>query len=445
MGAVSVVFSYLVFFNVILSYGMETSFFRFYNKEKNQQKVIATATISLLISSLLVLVMGLLFYQSLADWTHIDAHVIKYSIGIIVLDALVIIPFSKLRAEKKPVKYAIVKTTNVLIYLLLNIFFLVLLPQIVANNPDHFLEQIYIQNFEVGYIFIGNLMASLVTFLLLLPQYFQIQWQLDIVLWKKMMRYGLPILLAGMGFAINEHFDKILLDWMHINMSEIGAYAACYKIGLFMVLFRTAYTLGIEPFFFSHAEQKEAPKTYAIITKYFVILGSFIFLCVVVTADFLKIILVPNPDYWSAMKVVPLIVLANFFLGIYTNLSVWYKLIDKTMVGAYISALGAVITLVFNVLLIPYFGYMGAAVATLLAYGTMMFVSYFLGRKKYPIPYEIGTMLQYFLLALFLAVLAFYVPVFQYNWYFSILFVSLYMGFVYYKEQHTIKQFFNKP
>jgi O-antigen/teichoic acid export membrane protein len=198
-----------------------------------------------------------------------------------------------------------------------------------------------------------------------LPDYFKIKWQFDVVLWKKMMHYGLPILVAGIAFAINEHFDKILLDWMNVDMADIGAYSACYKIGMVMVLFRTAYTLGIEPFFFSHAKNENAPQTYATITKYFVIFGSFICLGVIVFADVLKLILVNNQSYWSAMNIVPLIVLANFFLGIYTNLSVWYKLIDKTKIGAYISIVGAIVTLALNAILIPMISYMGSAIATI--------------------------------------------------------------------------------
>ena len=202
---------------------------------------------------------------------------------------------------------------------------------------------------------------------MLLPDYFKLKWQFDVVLWKKMMHYGFPILIAGIAFAINEHFDKILLEWMHVDLAHIGAYSACYKIGMFMVLFRTAYTLGIEPFFFSHAKNENAPQTYAEITKYFVIFGSFMSLGIIVFADVLKVFLVPREEYWIAMNIVPLIVIANFFLGIYTNLSVWYKLIDKTKIGAYISIVGALVTLLFNFVLIPYIGFMGSAIATIFA------------------------------------------------------------------------------
>ena len=289
MGEVSVIFSYLVFFNVVLSYGMETAFFRFYNTEENKKSVISTTTVSLFWSSIGFLLLALVFRKTLSSWSDINVEYITYTIWILALDALAIVPFSKLRAEKKPMKYATIKMTNVSIYLLLNVFFLALLPNMAANNPNGFLSTIYYENFQIGYIFVANLVASLVTFVLLIPNYINITWKFDYLLWRKMMKYGLPILVAGIAFAVNEHFDKILLDWMHVPMSDIGAYSACYKIGMFMVLFRTAYTLGIEPFFFSHASNENAPQTYATITKYFVIFGSFICLFVIVFIDLLKL------------------------------------------------------------------------------------------------------------------------------------------------------------
>jgi O-antigen/teichoic acid export membrane protein len=253
-----------------------------------------------------------------------------------------------------------------------------------------------------------------------------------------MMHYGLPILVAGIAFAINEHFDKILLDWMNVDMADIGAYSACYKIGMFMVLFRTAYSLGIEPFFFSHAKNENAPQTYATITKYFVIFGSFICLGVIVFADVLKLILVPKAIYWDAMDVVPLIVLANFFLGIYTNLSVWYKLIDKTRIGAYISIVGAIVTLVLNLLLIPVISYMGSAIATILAYGTMMLISYYMGQKKYPIPYDKKSIFTYLGLAIVLSGLSFYIEIFRETYIFGIAAILFFAYFVYRNEKETI-------
>ena len=437
-GEVSVIFSYLVFFNVVLSYGMETAFFRFYNTEEHKNKVISTATISLFWSTIGFLVLFLLFRKNLALWSEIKVEYIVFTIWILALDALAIIPFSKIRAEGRPIKYAVIKISNVVINLTLNIFFLAFLPKWAANTDNVFIQTIYHQDFQIGYIFVSNLIASLLTLLFVLPDYFKIKWQFDLELWKKMMQYGLPILVAGIAFAINEHFDKILLDWMNVDMADIGAYSACYKIGMVMVLFRTAYTLGIEPFFFSHAKNENAPQTYATITKYFVIFGSFICLGVIVFADVLKLILVNNQSYWSAMNIVPLIVLANFFLGIYTNLSVWYKLIDKTRIGAYISIVGAIVTLVLNLLLIPIISYMGSAIATILAYGTMMFISYYMGQKKYPIPYDKKSIFTYLGLAIVLSGLSFYIEIFRETYIFGIAAILFFAYFVYRNEKETI-------
>jgi O-antigen/teichoic acid export membrane protein len=432
---VSIIFAYLVFFNVILSYGMETAFFRFYNLEENKKNVISTSTISLFWSSLIFLFISLMYRETIADWINVKTEYITYTIWILVLDALVIIPFSKLRAESKPMKYAIIKIANVGINFGLNIFFLLILPKL---SKDNLLSTIYFENFQVGYIFVSNLLASLFTFVVVSNNYFKINWHFDYVLWKKMMRYGLPILIAGIGFAINEHFDKILLEKLGVPKADIGAYSACYKLGMFMVLFRTAYTLGIEPFFFSHADKENASQTYATITKYFVISGSFILLFVIVFIDLLKLLLVPNSNYWDAMDVVPLIIVANFFLGIYTNLSVWYKLINKTHIGAIISIIGAVLTLGLNFLLVRSMSYYGSAIATIVAYGSMMFISYFLGQKKYPIPYDKEKIGGYLGLSILLSALSFYIPELRESYIFGIFALVIFGYYIYRNEKETI-------
>ena len=438
-GEVSIVLSWMVFFNVILSYGMETAFFRFYSAETDKENVIATSTISIFWSSILFLFGALIFRNTLASWAHVDVQYITFTIWILVLDALVIIPFSKLRANKRPMMYAIIKIGNVVVNLVLNLYFLLVLPKIYADSPDSFLGNMYIDNFEIGYIFVSNLLASLLTFVVLSPNYVSLKRNFDVVLWKKMMRYGLPILIAGIAFAVNEHFDKILLGyWLPDNIakSEVGAYSACYKLGLFMVLFATAFRLGIEPFFFSHSSNENAPQTYAMITKYFVIFGSLILLGVIVFADILKLLLLDNESYWEAMKVVPLIILANFFLGIYNNLSVWYKLTDKTIIGAYISIVGALLTLLLNYVLIPTFSYYGSAIATISAYGSMMLISYILGKKHYPIPYDMEKIGSYLGISILFSVISFYG--FRENYFVGIPLLLAFLYFIYHNEKTTI-------
>jgi O-antigen/teichoic acid export membrane protein len=444
-GEVSVLMAYMVFFNVILSYGMETAFFRFYNSETNKQSVIATTTISIFWSTIFFIFGALIFRDTLANYANVEVQYITYAIWILALDALVIIPFSKLRANQRPMKYAAIKIGNVIVNLGLNVFFLMYLPQLAADNPHSFADNLYVENSEIAYIFIANLLASLLTLVVLSPNYLNLDRKFDTVLWKKMMKYGLPILVAGIAFAVNEHLDKILLGKLlpeNIAKSEVGIYSACYKLGLFMVLFATAFRLGIEPFFFSHSSSENAPQTYAVITKYFVILGSLILLGVIVFADVLKYLLLDNESYWQAMKVVPLIILANFFLGIYNNLSVWYKLTDKTHIGAYISIIGAIVTLVLNYLLIPKYSYYGSAIATIAAYGSMMVISYILGNKYYPIPYDMEKISGYLGLSILFSVISFYG--FRENYFIGIPLLIAYMYFVYHNEKETINKMISR-
>ena len=444
-GKVSIIFAWMIFFNVILAYGFETAFFRFYNKETDKKSVVETTSVSLFWTSISFLFIALLFRNKLAIWSGIDAQYITYTIWILVLDALVIVPFSKLRVNQQPIKYAIIKIGNVVINLVLNLFFLSYLPAIAESNPDSFLSSFYLEDFQIGYIFVSNIVASLATFLILSPNYLLLKWHFDYKLWKRMMQYGLPIMVAGIAFAINEQFDKILLGKLlpaNIAEAEVGVYSACYKLGLFMVLYRTAYTLGIEPFFFSHADKEDAPQTYATITKYFVIFGSFILLSVIVFADVLKYIMIQDESYWEAMKVVPLIILANFFLGIYTNLSVWYKLIDKTHIGAYISIIGAIITLALNYLLIPTMSYYGSAIATIAAYGSMMFISYYFGNKYYPIPYDTNKIAMYLLISIAFSAVSFYG--FRENYYVGITLLLGFMYFIYHNEKELLIKILNR-
>lgn len=451
-GEITILLAYMIFFNVILSYGMETAFFRFYHKEdannseiakQNKNEVVSTATVSIFWSTILFLCVTLLFQKTLAGWLNVDKEYVNYAIWILAFDALVIIPFSKLRAEQRPIKYSVLKISNVIINMLLNVFLLAILPKLAHANPQGFWSTFYFEDYQIGYVFLANLIASLFTFVLFMPHYFQPNWLFNKVLWKQMLQYGWPILFAGLAFGINEHLDKILLsEWLDPATAKaaVGAYSACYKIGLFMVLFRTAYTLGIEPFFFSQAGNVNAQQTYATITKYFVILGSLILLVVVVFADVVKFFLVRQPEYWEAMKIVPLIIIANFFLGIYTSLSVWYKLIDKTIIGAYISAIGAIITLSLNYILIVKFNlsYLGSAIATICAYGSMMVISYLLGRDKYPIPFEMKKILTYLFASITLACISFYIDIFRETFIFGILAIIGFSYYIYKNENEVI-------
>jgi len=443
-GEVSVIFAWIAIFNVFLAYGMETAFFRFYNKNPDQEKVVSTSLISIMATTLLFVLIALIFQSKMASAAGIDLPFVRYAIAIIALDAFVIIPFAWLRANEKPMNYAVVKIANVAINLGLNIFFLVGLPGLLENNPDSIIAWMYRPDFEISYIFISNLIASAITFLLMLPLYLKSNYVFDYALWKRMMSYAWPVLLAGVAYTINEVFDKILLERLlpeDIAQSETGMYAACYKLGMFMTLFATAFRMGIEPFFFSHAETVNPQKAYAQITDYFVVLGSIILLAIVVFADVLKALFI-DEDYWEAMKVVPLILLGSFFLGIYHNLSVWYKVTDKTRYGAFISVIGAIMTIGINYLFIPSIGYMASAIATLLAYGTMMVLSYYLGRSRYPIPYNFRKILFYLGISILFSGLSFYV--FNRNLYVGSVLLLIFLGLVYKLENDILRKVFVK-
>lgn len=442
-GQVSVIFSYFVLFNVVLAYGLETAFFRFFNKDEDKDTVIGTSAISLIVSSFLFFVIALIFENQIANYIEIDVKYINLVIWILLFDALVIIPFAWLRATQRPMRYAVIKILNVVINLGLNLFFLLALKKLAISNS--FFDSIYKPNFEISYIFIANLIASGITLLLMTPFYAKIKYIFNADLWKTMMRYAFPVLIAGIAFSINETFDRILLKELlpaDIAETDIGMYSACYKISLFMTLFATAYRLGIEPFFFSHAKSVNPQKNYAKILEFFVALGSVILLFVVVFADILKPIIVRSEAYWEAMWVVPIILIANFCLGIYHNLSVWYKITDKTKFGAYISIVGAIVTLIINFIFIEAYSYKASAVATLAAYAIMMFLSYYYGRKYYPIPYNLKKIGMYLLLSIGLSLTSFYE--FRANYVVGISMLIVFLGIVVVSEKNELKTIFNK-
>ncbi|SNY95068.1 lipopolysaccharide biosynthesis protein [Flagellimonas pacifica] len=437
------IYAWIAIFNVFLAYGMETAFFRFYHKGENKDTIISTSLISLLGSSLLFLVIALSIKETLAEITNINVDYIKFTTYILVLDALVIIPFALLRAQERPMKYASLKIVNVAINLSLNVFFLLVLPKLAQENGDSFFPSIYKEGWEIQYIFISNIVASGVNLALLIPTYFKVSYRFDRTVWKQMLKYAGPVMVSGIAFTINEVFDKILLTEIlpeDIAEAQVGIYGACYKLALFMTLFGTAFRMGVEPFFFSHAKTEKPQKTYAQITNYFVILGSIILLAVVVFVDVLGKLLLGSEVYWEGLHIVPIILLGSFCLGIYHNLSVWYKVTDQTKFGAYISSIGALITLIINIGLIPKIGYMASALATLAAYGSMMILSYYFGRKYYPVPYNMRKIVFYLSVSIVFSALSFYV--FHRNLIAGSTLLLLFLGLVYKMEGDKLRTIF---
>lgn len=433
-------FVWAAFFNVILTYGMETAFFRFFSNSDKKQQVFSTAFISLTVTTVLFFIIVFLFRDYLIGLVDLSPKYFNMLLAILALDTLVVVPFAYLRASNRPIKFAGIKIFNIVIVVLVNYFFLWLVPDYPGLVPDFVLDR-YSTTDQVQYIFLANLLASGVTFLILLPYFFRSKIEFQFGIFKQMWKYGWPIMIAGIAFVINEMLDKILLKEM-ISEDIMGAYAGCYKLAIFMTIFVQAFRMGAEPFFFNHSKNENAKQTYANILNYFVIFGSLILLVMVVFLDFFKILIIPNPDYWVTISVVPIILLANLFLGIYHNLAVWYKLTDRTKAGMYISIIGALITIVMNVILIPVIGFMASAYTTLAAYGAMMLISFYFGRKYYPVPYNLKSIILYLLLAIGLSAVSFIY--YRENYLIGALFLGVFLITVFLKERKDFKQILNQ-
>ncbi len=423
------------FLNVLLTYGMETAFFRFFSKAEDKQRVYSTVLIALTTTTVLAFGILWLFKAPISEALELPVHYFGYLLGIVILDALVVAPFAYLRAKGKALRFAGIKLINLAVYVSLNLFFLWAIPKF------GFQFSWYNSTELPSYVFIANLAASAVTFLLITPDFFKTKLIFDRELFGQLWHYGWPVLVAGLAFVINENLDKLLLSNI-LNKDIMGAYSACYKLAVFMTIFIQAFRLGAEPFFFNHAQNKNAPSTYATILKYFTITGAVGLLIIVCFIDFFKDILIGDPSYFKALEIVPYILLANLFLGIYHNLSVWYKLTDKTLYGMYFSLLGAGLTIGLNWYFIPRIGFMASAYATVAAYGAMMAISYYFGQRHYRIPYNSLRIVLYLVLAMGSALLSFYI--FRGNYLINTLFILLFAGITFGLESRELKRILTK-
>jgi O-antigen/teichoic acid export membrane protein len=409
-GIISEMYSYVTFINVICMFGLETAFFRFASNNSNtldKNKIFGSAQLSLIISSALIVLL-LIFsagdISAMLGYAGNSNYVVFFAL-IIGFDTLVNIPFAKLRLEERPWRYFSIKLINILINISLNFFFL--LPALKNNytlfEPFGFTYQ---PEHGIAYVFIANLIASGITFLIFLPSMLNIKF--DIAIWKKMMQYGAPLIIIGLAGMINETLDRVLIKYwgdgsVEENLKQVGIYSAVYKLSIFMTLAVQGFRMGAEPFFFGRSADKNAPVLYATIMKYFVVVCCVIFLGVGLFPDLFKIII--GEQYHSGLHIVPILLMANLFLGIYYNQSVWYKLTDKTTFATIIPIAGAVITLVLNYFLIPAFGYTGAAWATFTCYFSMVILSHFIGQKYYYVPYNLRKIIAYILIALILCLI----------------------------------------
>ena len=410
-GVVTNLYSYIAFLLVILTFGMETGFFRFANKSNAENdKIYSTSAISLFGSSLLFVFIAFLFsgnFAGLLDFPNSEDY-IRWLVVIVAIDAATSIPFAHLRLKGKAVRFASLKLVNIFFNIFFNVFFLSVCPYILKSNPDSFVQHIYHPEFGVGYVFIANLLASVITLLMLIPEIRKIKPIFDWRLFREMFWYSFPILLVGIAGMINQNIDKILIPELvpasQKPMEQLGIYGANYKLAVLMNMFIQAFRYSFEPFFFSHQKNSDSRLIYAHVMKYFIIFGLLIFLGITLFIDIFKIVI--GPEYHAGLKVVPAVLMANLFLGIYFNLSLWYKLSDKTWMGALIGGIGAVLTIGFNIWLIPIMGYMGSAYAVLICFVLMTLISYVVGQKYYRVDYDLKRILLYFAVAVGLYLLS---------------------------------------
>ena len=392
-GVLSELMVVVAFAMVVLTYGLETAFFHFTNKENDSEKVLSTGFTSLLTSSLLFLFIASNHSQNIANLLHVPEHpnFVNWLVWILVLDVLTTLPFAKLRVCDRAWRFAFIRLTNITVNIGLNLFFYLLCPYLLKQEVAlEIINGIYDPNVGIGYIFISNLIASSVMLILLSPEIFKLKFSFDFQIWKKMIKYGFPLLIGGLAYVTNEMIDRLLLEYLlpaDTATAQVGIYSACYKVAIFMSLFIQAFRYGAEPFFFAQAQKKDAKEQYEIVMRYFIAFTAFIFLSINVFIDIIKHF-IQDEAYHAGLDVVPILLLANLFLGMYYNLSVWYKVSEKTRFGAYLSVAGAAITIGLNILLIPTMSYMGSAWATLICYSSMCVMSYVFSRRHYPISYN---------------------------------------------------------
>jgi O-antigen/teichoic acid export membrane protein len=412
-GINTLMYSYVTFFNVLLTYGMETAFFRFSQKQDNPAQVYSTALTSLISSSLFFGLMFGVFSPQIASFINIPEHpeYVVYFTAIMALDAISAVPFAYLRQQNKALKFAIVKNINIFTNILLNLYFLMLCPYVQKEYGT--LLPMYDGNINIGYIFMANLIASIITIPLLWKEILAIRnASFNKTLWREMLVYGLPLMVVGFAGMINETLDRIIISYVYSDVQEglraTGIYGANYKLSVLMLLFIQAFRYAAEPFFFNHAKDNDKRQIYATVMNYFTLVCLVLFLTVTLYIDVFKHFI--NNRYWEGLHVVPILLLANMFLGMYFNLSIWYKLSDNTNKGAMISTIGAVITILANIVLVPIWGYTGSAWATLICYVSMAVICYAMGAKYYPIPYQVKRLMGYVGFALVLYFVAKYLP-----------------------------------
>lgn len=406
-GVITSLYAWTAFLNVVLTYGMETTFFRFASKPNTSLKapglegesVFTTASYTLLFSSLVFILLGTSLSGSIAGGIGFPAHSISVGLLVIIIgiDALTTIPMARLRQQGRAWRFAAINILTVVVNITGNLFiFLYCMKKYNAGDTNALIDTVYNPSFGVGYVFLINLISTSVKLVMLLPEWPPFRTYSKPLL-RSMLAFGAPLMIAGMAGMVNETADRIILKYLlpeGIADAQIGIYGACYKLAVLITLFIQAFRMGAEPFFFNHAKEKNSRETFARIMNIFVAVCMVAFLVVMLFMDLFKWF-IPNPEYHVGLRVVPILMLANVFLGIYYNQSVWYKLTDRPRAGSTISLIGAAITIIMLFALIPALGYVGAAWATFICYFSMAAISYVWGQKYYPIPYNVSRILLY--------------------------------------------------
>jgi O-antigen/teichoic acid export membrane protein len=394
-GVVSEFYAYAGFFAVLLVFGLETGFFRFSAEEECRPGQVYSSALGFVVLANLAFVSAIVaFREPLAALLHYPEHpeYLVWFALILALDAVAALPFAKLRAENRAFRFAGIRLAEILVTVGINLFFLVYCRRAAELAPASLAAGLYDPALGVGYIFLANLAASVFKLLLLLPQLVRPRLAINPRILKTLLVYSLPMVVIGFAGMINEMLDRAILKHLlpydlKTNLRMLGIYGACYKLSILMSLFVQAFRYAGEPFFFAYAGRADAKRAYALVMKYFVMFCVFIFLVVTLYLDFFKYFI--GKEYREGLDVVPILLMANLFLGVYVNLSIWYKLTDRTLMGAWVSLFGAVLTVALNVWWIPTLGYLGSAWATLACYGGMALLSYLLGQRYYPVPYPL--------------------------------------------------------
>jgi len=447
------IYAIVPFVNILFTYGVETSYFRF-SQEKDKNQLYNTLNVSILTTSILFSAILLLFSQELADATLMPTHP-EYFIwltGIIFLDTLATLPFAKLRQEGRPRKYAFVRIAGIVVNVLVVVFFIGYCPQLAKKNPDSLLLMFYDPSIGIGYYLIGNLVGSATTFLLLWKEWISFKFNFDANLWKEVMKYAYPLIIVGLGGMINEMISRLV--YQHVvtlpaaeAKRQLGIFAANYRLAVLITIFIQMFRMAAEPFFFNQAKEVNAKKTYARVMKFFVIACCMMFLVIGLFLDvFEKILTIKYKEYGEGIHIVPILAMGSVFLGIYYNLSIWYKLTNRNLFGAAITIAGALVTVILNIWWIPIFGYTGSAWATFSCYAFMMVTSYLLGQKFYRIPYARKKLIAYLVLTTLIFFLHKGMMIFYDNIYFSVFTaVVLLLAFFWFVARVERKEFQQFP